>query len=81
MKLTETIEMMCSDDYQERFKGEYFQLCIRIDGLSKMLEKYKKGQLPFTPKCCYHLLDAQLKSMHLYKEFLEVRAKEENIKL
>lgn len=29
MKLQDTIEMMNSDDFKERFKAEYYQLKIR----------------------------------------------------
>ena len=30
MELNETIEMMTSNDYKERFKAEFYQLKIRI---------------------------------------------------
>jgi hypothetical protein len=79
MKLNETVEMMASEDFKERFKAEYYQLQIRIDGLHSMLVKYKKGNLPFVPKCSYDLLKAQLMSMEMYLEFLEERAKIESI--
>ncbi len=39
MKLADTVEMMNSVDYKERFKAEYAQLVIRYNGLKKMLEK------------------------------------------
>lgn len=81
MKLNETVEMMNSADYKERFKAEYLQLKIRMNGLSAMLEKYKAGTLPFTPSCSYDLLNGQLKSMGLYASYLEDRAKVENITL
>ena len=32
MKLIETVEMMNSENYKERFRAEYFQLDIRING-------------------------------------------------
>lgn len=81
MKLSETVEMMNSADYKERFTAEYLQLTIRIDGLAAMLEKYKAGKLPFTPSCSYDLLNAQLKSMKLYASYLEERAAIEDINL
>ena len=37
MKLNETIELMNSEDYKERFKGEYAQLVIRYCGLSAIM--------------------------------------------
>ena len=40
MNLNETVEMMNSSDYKERFRAEYFQLKIRMNGLSAMLKKY-----------------------------------------
>lgn len=39
MKLPETVEMMNSKDYKERFKAEYYQLKIRVNGLKAMLDK------------------------------------------
>lgn len=81
MKLQDTIEMMSSDDYKERFKAEYYQLQVRIEGLGAMLAKYKAGTLSFSPVCSYELLNGQLKSMELYASFLEHRAVLEDITL
>ena len=81
MELKDTIEMMVSVDYKERFKAEYLQLKIRMTGLSNMLKKYKTGDLPFTPSCSYDLLNGQLKSMRMYAQYLEERAEIENIEL
>lgn len=38
MELKETVELMNSSDYKERFKAEYLQAKIRYDKLHKMLE-------------------------------------------
>lgn len=81
MELKETIEMMVSSDYKERFRAEYLQLKIRMSGLSNMLKKYKAGTLTFTPSCSYDLLNGQLKSMEMYAQYLEERAEIENIEL
>lgn len=81
MKLNETVEMMNSADYKERFRAEYLQLKIRMEGLSTMLKKYKAGTLNFIPSCSYDLLNAQFKTMDLYASFLEERAEIENIDL
>ena len=81
MKLNETVEMMNSADYKERFRAEYLQLKIRMEGLSAMLKKYKAGTLNFTPSCSYDLLNAQFKTMDLYASYLEERAEIENIDL
>ena len=81
MKLSDTVEMMNSNDFKERFRAEYFQLSNRIIGLSNMLDKYRKGTLNFTPKCSIKLLGGQLSSMIIYKTHLEERAKIEDISL
>ena len=49
--LKETVEMMNSADYKERFIAEYEQLVIRYTGLKNMLEKWDKGELNFKPTC------------------------------
>ena len=81
MKLQDTIELMNSEDFKDRVKAEYYQLKIRLDGLKKMLKKYKEGTLEFTPNCDYDLLHTQLVYMEGYMVVLETRAEIENIKL
>ena len=71
MKLQDTIEMMTSDDFEERFKAEYYQLEIRLNSLAQMLLKYERNELDFKPRCSFDLLNGQLKAMELYKEYLE----------
>lgn len=81
MKLNETVEMMCSDDYKERFKAEYVQLVIRYYGLCNMLEKWSKGTLSFTPTCPRSTYNMQVKAMADYIAILEARAVMENVEL
>jgi hypothetical protein len=81
MKLIETVGMMDNADYKERFRAEYLQLKIRMEGLDTMLAKYKAGTLTLKPTCSYDLLDGQLKAMYLYSTFLEDRAKIEDVSL
>ena len=81
MQLLDTVEMMNSKDFKERFRAEYFQLVNRIDGLSKMLDGYRHGTLTFSPKCSLKLLDGQLNSMIMYRTHLEERAKIEEVSL
>lgn len=81
MKLQDTIEMMNSADYNERFKAEFYQLKIRICKLDNMVSKYKLGELPFEPNCSYDLLNGQLKAMRLYQSYLIERAEIENIEI
>ena len=79
METKETIPMMTSEDYKERFKGEYLQLKIRIEKLTTILEKYKAGTLNFTPSNSYELLFEQLIYMKNYLQVLKQRAEIENI--
>ena len=81
VNLGETVGMMSSEDYKERFKAEYLQLKIRMHGLSSMLQGYREGTLTFVPSCSYDLLNAQFKAMALYASFIEDRAKVEDIEL
>ena len=81
MQLKETVSMMESADYKERFKAEYLQLEIRVNGLRNMLKKYKDGTLTFKPSCSYDLLNGQLKAMELYATYLDERVEIEGIDL
>lgn len=80
-ELKETVELMLSNDYKERFKAEYYQLKIRIDKLDNMLSKMENDELNFIPTRPYELLQNQLKAMLLYEIFLKERAKIEKIDL
>ena len=79
VELTDTIAYMHSDNHEDRFLGEYYQLECRLDALTNMLDKYKKGTLPFEPKCPTALLEAQQRAMEVYKEALIERARIEGI--
>ena len=81
MTLTDTIALMNSDDFKDRFRAEYLQLTIRLSKLEKMLCEMKAGTLNFTPKCSYELLYEQAVYMKQYKHVLEERAKIEGIDL
>lgn len=81
MELKDTIEMMNSSDYKERFKAEYYQTKIRYEKLHKMITKYEAETLNFTPKCSIDLLKEQKQNMGKYLYCLEVRAEIEDIEL
>jgi hypothetical protein len=81
MKLNETVDLMLSEDYKDRFKGEYEQLTIRINGLKAMLTKWENFELEFISTCPYELLESQLMAMKLYQKFLIDRAEIEGIEL
>lgn len=81
MELINTVEMMNSSDYKERFKAEYYQLKIRYEKLHKMCIKYSAKTLDFTPTCSLALLMEQKRYMGEYLRCLEVRAEVEGIEL
>ena len=81
MKLVDTVEMMNSSDYKERFKAEYAQLAIRYYGLRNMLEKWDNGTLEFKPTCPRSTYNLQIKAMTDYITVLEARAVMENVDL
>lgn len=81
MELKDTVKFMQSEDFKERFKAEYYQLKIRINGLDAMLYKMENGDLPFIPKCSYGVLRTQYQIMRSYQAILEERARIENIEL
>lgn len=81
MELKDTIEMMNSEDYKERFKAEYYQTKIRYDKLDKMTVKYEAGTLNFTPNCSLEILKEQKKYMGNYIRMLKIRAEIEGINL
>ena len=80
-ELANTAAMMCSEDYKERFKAEYYQTKIRYDKLHKMCVKYEAGTLEFKPSCELALLKEHEAAMGNYLRCLEVRAQIEGIKL
>lgn len=79
--LKDTIEMMTSDDYKERFKAEYWQTKIRRDKLASMVERYNAGELDFKPTCSIDILATQLTWMGMYLSILGIRADMEGIDL
>ena len=81
MQLVDTVELMLSNDYKDRFKGEYFQVKERYERLRKMVVRYQAGTLSFEPKCDLELLKSQLSAMRVYLYVLEVRAQTEGIEL
>lgn len=79
--LNETIELMTSADYKDKFKAEYWQTKIRCDKLLTMIEKYKKGELDFEPTCPIEILVRQARYMVEYLDTLLFRAGAEGIDL
>ena len=80
-ELRDTIEMMNSEDYKERFKAEYYQVVIRYQKLKSMLDKWDNDQLEFTPTCPRSTYNMQIAAMTDYIAVLEVRAVMEGVEL
>ncbi len=90
MILKDTVEMMNSEDYKERFKAEYYQTKIRYEKLKAFNTKieaarrtdYMEKKYPM-PKhdCPDELLVEQQRAMGNYLHILEVRAVIEDIEL
>lgn len=72
--LKDTVEMMNSTDYKERFIAEYDQLVIRYKGLRNMLDKWDRDELEFKPTCPRSTYNMQIKAMTDYIAVLEARA-------
>lgn len=81
MTLSETVTMMNSENYKERFRAEYAQLVNRYYGLRRMLEKWDNGTLNFEPTCPRSTYNMQTKAMEDYIAVLEARAVMEGIEL
>lgn len=89
MDLNKTIDLMCSDDYKQRFIAEYWQTKIRYEKLKALNTKLEAGfffdegnaRLDFTPTCPYELLKQQQSIMGEYLHTLELRAVIEGVDL
>lgn len=81
MELKDTIELMQSADYKDRFKAEYFQAVIRLKKLYAMLKKWEAGTLEFSPTSSKEALYGQYAFMTGYIRILLDRAIDEGIEL
>lgn len=85
MELKETVELMNSEDYKERFVAEYRQVKIRYEKLKNFCNKIEietmLGKEVTKHDCPLELLREQQKYMGLYLSVLEKRALIENIVL
>ncbi len=81
MQLIDTVKMMNSEDYKERFRAEYLQVVIRYKKLKAMLSKWDNKILNFEPVCPRSTYNMQIKAMEDYIAVLEARAVMEDIEL
>lgn len=92
VSLEDTIDLMSSDDYKERFIAEYLQTKIRYNNLHRMIVKMEAGILEpgnislssffkFAPDTSILILKNQKSFMGQYLNQLEIRAEIEGIPL
>lgn len=85
MELKETVELMNSVDYKDRFIAEYHQVKIRYEKLKNFCNKIEVetmlGKEVTKHDCPLELLREQQKYMGLYLSVLEKRALIENAEL
>lgn len=79
MSLGDTVNLMTSEDYKDRFNAEYIQTKIRYERLHRMIIQYEAGTLDFEPKISIEFLKKQASYMGQYLYCLEVRAEIEDI--
>lgn len=72
-KLEDTIDMMLSEDHFDRLLAEYYQVRIRLQKLTKMLDDYDNSNLGFIPDTPIHILKEQLAIMNDYLLILNQR--------
>lgn len=81
MELKDTIDLMLSDDFKDRFCAEYHQIDIRMKKLGVMLKRWERGDLDFKPTAPKTLLYSQYAFMQAYLSTLVKRAEIEGIDL
>lgn len=81
MQLKDTINLMCSEDYQERMLAEYQQTYIRFVNLRRLIVEYAQGKLDYTPKHSLEMLQLKFNAMGDYLEILFTMLLKEGIPL
>lgn len=80
-RLSDTVDLMRSGDYKDRFIAEYAQAMIRAQKLELLLIDYRNKTLDFIPSTDIDTLTDQLTYMNRYILILQKRAKIESITL
>lgn len=81
MELKDTVDLMCSECYENRFLAEYRQTKIRYEKLHRLIIKARAGTLGVKLKYSVELLEAQAAAIGQYLKILEVRAEIEGIEV
>ena len=74
MELKDTIELMTSEDWKDRFIAEYLQTKIRYEKLHKMLVRREVGKCDFNTPISIESWKTQAQHMGLYLYELEKQA-------
>ena len=78
-ELKDTVDLMLSDDYVDRFKAEYYQLETRFIKLASMVGNWDK--LNFTPNMSREFYIKQLHVMAMYLYYLIFRSGIEKVNI
>lgn len=81
MELKETVELMTSTDWVDRFKAEYLQLKIRYEKLHKLIVMREAGKHLFDTPITLESWKTQAHHMGLYLFELEKQAAVHGIEL
>lgn len=81
MQLKDTINLMCSEDYQERMLAEYQQLYLRMVELRNCINDYAQNKLDQPPKHSLEMLQMKYNAMADYIEILFTMLLKEGIPL
>ena len=74
MDLKDTIELMCSADWKDRFLAEYYQTKIRYEKLHKLIVRREVGKHGFDTPIPLESWKEQARHMGQYLYELEVQA-------
>lgn len=81
MDLKDTIELMTSGDWKDRFKAEYLQTKIRYEKLHALIVKREVGRCEFNTPIPLESWKAQAQHMGMYLYELEKQAAIHGIEL
>ena len=86
MELKDTVDLMLSGDYKERFIAEYEQLKYRVNRLDKICAQIEAGEIrmsaaSFKNDTPVWMLRNQLDAMKNYLHILEVRSFIEDVNI
>lgn len=74
MELKDTIDLMTSPDWKDRFLAEYLQVKIRYEKLHRLIVRREVGMIDFNTSIPLESWKEQAKHMGLYLNELEKQA-------